>query len=102
MSKSILVMDTPKCCDYCPVGRIFGMTGQVECMASNDIRVNEDGKTIPHWCPLKELPKKKPETSKYGSNVYYAEGYNAFIDEILKEVFENPIPYNGDNIGGKD
>ena len=58
MSKSILVIDTPECCDYCPVGRIFGMAGQVECMAGKDIRVNNNGRTIPDWCPLRDLPEQ--------------------------------------------
>lgn len=30
------------------------------------------------------------------------EGFNRCIDTILKEVFENPVPYNGDNIDSRD
>lgn len=92
MGKSILIIDTPKCCGECP------MSGTSVCRKWN----RKDAKTFPKDCQLKELPKKKSETSKYGSNVYYAEGYNACIDEILKEVPENSILYNGDNIGGRD
>ena len=46
MSKSILVIDMPECCDYCPVGRIFGIEGQVECRAGKGIIVNNDGREI--------------------------------------------------------
>lgn len=93
MSKSILVIDTPECCDYCPVGRIFGMAGQVECMEGKDVRVNNNGRTIPDWCPLLDLP----ERMKYNNiipiskqhSVDYMNGYNACIDEILKGKNEN-------------
>lgn len=96
MSKSILVIDTPECCDYCPVGRIFGMAGQVECMEGKDIRVNNNGRTIPDWCPLRDFPEKK-SPKKFcnvvnGGKVWgfhmsgFNKGYNACIDEILKET----------------
>ena len=98
MSKSILVIGTPDCCDYCSIGRIFGMTGQVECMASKDIRVNQDGKTIPDWCPLKKVPEKKQYNGVDGITGVILEdrtdkaiheaaalGWNACIEEILKE-----------------
>lgn len=84
MSKSILVIDTPECCDYCPVGRIFGMEGQVECMEGKDIRVNNNGRTIPDWCPLRDLPEKY-----YPVSMNFESGYNACIDEILKGENEN-------------
>lgn len=97
MSKSILVVDTPECCDYCPVGRIFGMAGQVECMEGKDIRVNNNGRIIPDWCPLRDLPEKKEEkqylnrkdnggnTETYGeTRDMIAVGWNMCIDEILK------------------
>ncbi len=60
MGKSILIIDTPKSCDYCPVGRIFGMAGAGECRARqiediHNVCVNRDGTTIPDWCPLKKI-----------------------------------------------
>lgn len=85
MSKSILVIDTPESCDYCPAGRIFGMAGQVECMVGKDIRVNNNGGTIPDWCPLQDLPKKKDmEPGKTIIRAAQHEGWNMCIDEILK------------------
>lgn len=93
MSKSILVIDTPECCDYCPVGRIFGMAGQVECMEGKGIRVNNNGRTIPDWCPLLDLPEKKPKVKYQGNGCFgineemknsFNMGFNSCIDEILK------------------
>lgn len=83
MSKSILAIDTPECCDYCPVGRIFGMAVKVECMAGKDIRVNNNGGIIPNWCQLLDLPKKMAEENRWFRKDY-AEGFNDCIDEILK------------------
>ena len=89
MSKSILVVDKPECCDYCPIGRIFGMAGQVECMASKNIRVNQDGKTIPDWCPLKEVPDKRKAEDYLDDNAEaFVDGYNTCINEILAEKKE--------------
>ena len=76
MSKAILVIDKPEYCDCCPVGRIFGTAGQVECMASKDIRVNQDGRTISDWCPLKEMPKCMEEKN--------------YTEELFKLIAENP------------
>lgn len=85
MSKSILVIDTPEYCDYCPVGRIFGIAGQVECMAGKDIRVNNNGRAIPDWCPLRDLPEKRKVPLQYPClHQLIADGWNACIDEILK------------------
>lgn len=59
MGKSILVMDTPECCDYCPAGRIFGMAGQVECRAREALHVNSNGRTVPSWCHLETCRKEQ-------------------------------------------
>ncbi len=92
MSKSILIIDTPECCDYCPLGRIFGMAGAVECKTGNEIAVNWNGAIIPDWCPLKEMPKKIDENNTHIYREYYrAHGYNACIDEILRECDENEV-----------
>lgn len=76
------MIDAPDCCDYCPVGRIFGMMGQVECMASNNIRVNQDGRTIPNWCPIHDAPQKADHPD-YCDNGRYDKGWNDCLDQIL-------------------
>lgn len=79
----MLIMDKPEKCDYCPVGRIFGMEGFVECRASRDehtfTRVNREVGKIPDWRPLKDVPDK---CWPVGMN--FERGWNACIDEILK------------------
>lgn len=75
MSKSILVMDTPPCCGECK------MSGTGVCMKWN----RKNLRTFPRDCPLKEVPSKMPEESRWYSEEY-AEGFNACIDDILKEA----------------
>lgn len=82
MGKSILVIDTPECCDYCPVGRIFGMAGQVECKAFIGISVNDDGRTIPDWCPLQKMPERADHPC-HCDNGRYDKGWNDCLDQIL-------------------
>lgn len=91
MNKSIFILDTPECCNRCPVGRIFGMAGQVECMGGKNIRVSQNGSTIPNWCPLRDFPKRKMLLGIDGASTEMEirercrqEGFNACIDEILK------------------
>lgn len=81
MSKSILVIDTPKKCDGC---MLHGMIiGKQICLAELKRVKNESGK--PGWCPLKVLPEKKDDTGISS----YSCGFNNCIDEILKGVNEN-------------
>lgn len=82
MGKSILVMDTPECCDYCPAGRIFGMAGQVECRVREALHVNSNGRTVPSWCPLQEMPERAYHPN-YCDNGRYDKGWNDCIDQIL-------------------
>lgn len=83
MGKSILVMDTPECCDYCPAGRISGMAGQVECRARETIHVNPNGRTVPDWCPLQDAPEKKGKNPYHNEHESgYVEGWNDCLDHI--------------------
>lgn len=86
MSRSILVIGSPECCDYCPAGRIFGMAGQVECMAGKDIQVNNNGRIIPDWCTLRNLPGKMSMENQTFFDSSYISGRNDCIDEILKDA----------------
>lgn len=84
MSKSILVIDTPKNCGKCPCF----LEVATDCCGVNGKDIDSHGK--PDWCPLKEMIEKtsvgievcignKTECIKS-----YVDGYNACIDEILK------------------
>lgn len=119
MSKSILVIDTPKVCIDCPC-HFAEDTGRVWCGKEKKDLLSDDIETFkPDWCPLVELPQKKELEKERRESItadFYGEddsceeaylegaatGFNRCIDTILKEVFENPVPYNGDNIDSRD
>lgn len=65
MSKSVLVIDTPKSCIDCPIGR--NMSNPLEvcvvCGATRKCVIDKEPESIPEWCPLKPLPKRKPVLS---------------------------------------
>lgn len=90
MSKSILVIDTPKACIDCPC-HFAEDTGQVWCGKENKELLEDDIQTFkPDWCPLLDLPKKTSVGievcvgNKTDCVKSYVDGYNACIDKILK------------------
>lgn len=83
MSKSILVIDTPECCDKCRFF-CFGNYGAKRCSAKDQSIFLEDKKKKPDWCPLLDLPEKY-----YPVSMNFESGYNACIDEILKRANGN-------------
>ncbi len=90
MSKSILIIDTPECCDMCKMGFHNEYSDGFECFwESTKHLVNPKGKR-PDWCPLKEMPLKKL-WNKYHNDYEKGstDGFNDCIDEILKECDEN-------------
>ena len=85
MSKCVLVMDMPISCDECP---LFGSH-------YSDMTCKANGRSINYpypkderqdFCPLRELPNKKPTIGKESDNdiLCMNAGYNACIDELLK------------------
>lgn len=83
MSKSVLVIDTPKDCGKCKFISNFW------CRAMHCRRVpNND--VIPGWCPLKPLPEKKSTTAPVSNyevqKNLFATGWNACLREITGEV----------------
>lgn len=80
MSKVMLLMDKQEKCNGCILhGTVIGK--QI-CLAEFK-RVRDENKR-PDWCPLKDVPNKIENT--IGDMDYYkAIGFNACIDEILKE-----------------
>jgi len=87
MSKSILVIDTPECCEKCQLCS-FGNYGTKRCTASDRSIFLKDKEHKPVWCPMKETPKKLAEENRWFSKDY-AVGFNDCIDEILKERDKN-------------
>ena len=70
MSKSVLVLDTPKNCYDCPFGTEYcgdseyeGYCELAECLDSDMRLITEEhydceSESRPEWCPLKPLPEK--------------------------------------------
>lgn len=87
MSKSILVIETPKCCEECPLEMdVDGKLGVNICRGREKYSYNPDSKEKPDWCPLKEVPEKEDKSIFYNNyKTGYVNGFNACIDEILRE-----------------
>ena len=79
MSKSFLALDTPKCCRECPV---FG--GDLCRVAGASIY----NFTRPDPCPLRDVPYKLDEKEPLSAHGIYAKGWNACVNEILREAVE--------------
>lgn len=80
MSKAMLIMDMPSSCMECQLcyNEDFPM-----CEAGGR-RIKDDNiEKRQEWCPLREVPQKKEESSIGGLEFVYMEGYNDCIDEIL-------------------
>ena len=96
MSKSILVIDTPGACcqcsfssadgDYCCIKENLTSYG-------NAISKEEYLNIKPDWCPLLDLPKRKPKVEYHGNGCFgindaiknsFNMGFNTCINEILK------------------
>lgn len=102
MSKSVLVIDTPKNCYDCPFGTEYcgnleyeGCCELAECLDSDMRLITEEhydyeSKSRPEWCPLKLLPEKKeyivPIDNVESQKDIIAVGWNACIDVITREA----------------
>ena len=98
MSKSILIIDTPKSCYKCPM--MFDDGNGIWCGVERDkdgdmhMRVHyycdENGRAI--WCPLRPLPQARDEHCRYDDwdleCLINAEnrGFNKCLHEILGET----------------
>ena len=78
MSKSVLVVNTPRKCIGC---QFFKSTYSLHCiLASGNI---EDIESKPDWCPLKPLPEKNTtENDMTDYQCGMVDGRNQCIDEI--------------------
>lgn len=99
MSKSVLVIDTPKNCYECPFGTEYcgnleyeGCCELAGCLDSDMRLITEElydyeSESKPDWCPLNPLPEKDTESyfpDEFGDG--YATGWNRCIDAITGEV----------------
>lgn len=79
MSKSVLVIDTPK---YCALCILRSGVHHPFCRVNN--RDIADLSIRPDWCPLRPLPEKMtiPRGARNTDDLEYAAGYNTCINEI--------------------
>lgn len=98
MSKSVLVVDTPRNCYDCPFGAEYcgnlGYEGCCElagCLNSDMRLITEElydyeCESRPDWCPLKSLPERKeyivPIDNVESQKDIIAVGWNACLREI--------------------
>ena len=99
MSKSVLVVDTPRNCYDCSFGAEYcgnlGYEGCCElagCLNSDMRLITEElydyeSESRPDWCPLKPLPEKKNTTAPVSNyevqKNLFAGGWNTCINEII-------------------
>ena len=85
MSKSVLVIDTPKNCRECPAYNYNVPSSTCYCHAVHDDigyarparKLNKPGEynfPIPAWCPLKKLPEKMHSILRQEE---YSDGFEA-------------------------
>lgn len=77
-SKSILVINTPKCCGKCDMRKYDG-NDTWRCFKIN--RILDDIEKISSDCPLKPLPKKIARA--FDIDKSFIDGYNYCLDEII-------------------
>lgn len=79
MSKSVLVINTPKYCALCVL-----RSGVLHPFCRVNNRDITDLSIRPDWCPLKPLPEKMiiPRGVRNTNGLEYASGYNTCINEI--------------------
>lgn len=78
MSKAVLVIDMPICCNECPICASYAESAfsprEYWCTVSDNTDVDPYDK--PKWCPLKEMPLKDERV---------VDVWNSCIDEILNK-----------------
>lgn len=105
MSKSVLVIDTPKSCYNCPFGTEYydiyiykGNCELAEHLGKIMTLLTEEyygfeSKSRPEWCPLKPLPEKKeyivPNDNVESQKDIIAVGWNACLRKITETSDKN-------------
>lgn len=80
MSKSVLVIDTPRNCYSCCLHE--PIRNWSYCAVK--LKRIDDSSVKPDWCPLKPLPEKMaiPRGARNVDGLEYAAGYNTCVNEI--------------------
>ena len=86
MAKGIIVVDVTEKCSEC----VFSNPDGDYCPFHGAVSYEEYDSRKPDWCPIRPLPCKKevlrqPHSMADFERKGFQRGYNACIDEILKE-----------------
>lgn len=84
MSKVMLVMDKPENCLKCEFSD-RRLDGTLRCTRNKDTSNTVFRVGIAAGCPLKDVPKRKTPKRYRNPLKSWINGWNACIDEILKE-----------------
>lgn len=113
MAKAVLVMDMPESCSKCKF--LYEFQGIKKCQLMNVFnngasRLSQNTFTEKRHekCPLRELPERMEVCGTYNAAYYakggkmpsYKTGWNACLDEILKEPQKKEEPARGGNPAG--
>ena len=79
MVKGIIVVDVPENCRKCGFRNCSGYCH----VAHKDVYLFGLREEKPDWCPIREVPKKSEVVPL--SETSYVSGWNACIDEIMRE-----------------
>lgn len=84
MRKSILVTNTPECCEECNFMRNIEY-GKFACFASDYVVTIPILTVRPIWCPLKPLPEKEED---WMDDYYrgHADGWNDCLYKITGDI----------------
>lgn len=85
MSKSVLVLDTPENCISCSISRDCSniLETCTFCPITGKCVLDKEAETIPGWCPLKPLPKKKEKRDwRSKLSLEWVRGWNTCINKI--------------------
>lgn len=90
MSKAVLVIEMPDCCNSCPICQGVAMDGTHVCSI-----LDRDGNEQSHYdgehergdyCPLKTMPERDKCNRHLDYTRGYKQGWNDAIDAIEREV----------------
>jgi hypothetical protein len=82
MPKAVLIMDMPENCFKCK------LQNWANCRITNKCHV---GECRPDWCPLRELPEKKERRiGEHGERMFRA-GFNACLNEIMRQDMSDSV-----------
>ena len=87
MDKSMLIINTPKCCYDCDLCE-WNYYGSICLKTRKNVQENnfDITKSRHETCPLKPLPEKNTwDVTKNGHVTEFAEGWNSCLEEITGE-----------------